>query len=72
MRTTVAIGLVLVVAGAVAMVLQLTGVFTETVGLDLGLVELEASREQRLPWLPWAALAAVLLGVFLMVSGRRG
>jgi hypothetical protein len=72
MRTTVAIGLVLVIAGALAMVLQLTGAFTETVGIDLGPVELEASREQRLPWLPWAAGAAVLVGVFLMVSGRRG
>lgn len=71
MRTTVAIGLVLVVAGALAMVLQLTGAFGETVGVNLGAVELEAHREQELPWLPWAAGASVLVGLVLMVSGRR-
>ncbi len=72
MRTAMAIGLVLVVAGALAMVMQLTGVFSETVGLDLGVVELEASRERSLPWLPWAAGAAILVGIVLMVSGRKG
>jgi hypothetical protein len=72
MRPVVAIGLVLVLAGALTMLLQLTGAFTETVGVDLGPVELEASRERSLPWLPWAAGAAVLVGLVLMLSGRRG
>ncbi len=71
MRTTVAIGLVLIVAGALAMVLQLAGVFVETASIELGQLELEASRQQSLPWLPWAAGGAVLVGLVLVVTGRQ-
>ena len=72
MRTTVAIGLILVVVGALAMILQLAGVFGESASLQIGELELEASREPQLQWLPWAAGASVLVGVVLMISGRRG
>ena len=72
MRTTVAIGLVLVIAGALAMILQLAGVFGESASLAIGELEIEASREPDLAWLPWVAGVAVLVGVVLMVTGRRG
>ena len=72
MRTTVAIGLMLVIAGALAMVLQLAGVFGESASLSIGNLEVEASREPELAWLPWTAGIAVIVGVVLMVSGRRG
>jgi hypothetical protein len=72
MKPIVSLGLVLVIAGAVAMVLQLAGVFSETASLDLGVVELEASRERNLPWLPWVAGGAVIVGAIMMVTGRRG
>jgi hypothetical protein len=72
MRTTVVIGLILVIAGALAMVLQLAGVFGESASLAIGNLEVEASREPDLTWLPWAAGVAVLAGVVMIVSGRRG
>jgi len=70
MKPIVSLGLVLVIAGALAMVLQMAGVFSETASLDLGVVELEASRERNLPWLPWVAGGAIIAGAIMMVTGR--
>lgn len=72
MRTTVAIGLILVVAGALALVLQVAGVFGESASLRLGDFEVEASREPELQWLPWVSGVSIVVGLVLMVSGRRG
>jgi hypothetical protein len=70
MKPIVSLGLVLVIAGAVAMVLQLAGVFSETASVDLGVLEIEASRERDLPWLPWLAGSAIVAGAIMMVTGR--
>jgi len=72
MRTTVALGFVLVIAGAAALILHMTGAFDETASLALGELELEASRERPLPWLPWTAGGAIVVGALLMLGGRRG
>ena len=72
MRTTVAIGFVLVIAGAAALILYMTGVFDETASLAIGELAVEASRERSMPWLPWSAGGAIVLGAVLMVTGRRG
>ena len=71
MRPYVTLGLVLIIAGAVALILQVAGVFNETAGIDLGIAEVEVERERRLPWLPWVAGSAILIGLFLMITGRR-
>ena len=70
MKPIVTLGLVLVIAGALAMVLQMAGVFSETASVDLGVLEVEASRERNLPWLPWVAGSAILVGAIMMVTGR--
>jgi hypothetical protein len=72
MRTTVAIGFVLVIAGAAALILYMTGAFDESASLAIGQLELEASRERSMPWLPWASGGAIIAGALLMVTGRRG
>lgn len=71
MRTTTAIGFALVIAGAAALVLYLTGAFDESASLAIGELELEASREPNLPWLPWAAGGGIVVGALLMATGRR-
>jgi hypothetical protein len=68
MRPTVTLGLVLVILGALVLILQLAGVFTETL-VEVGPLEVE--RERPLPWLPWVAGLTILIGAFLMVAGRR-
>lgn len=68
MRPIVTLGLVLVIVGALALVLQVAGVFTEEV-VAIGDVSVE--REASLPWLPWAAGMAILAGAIMMVAGRR-
>ena len=72
MRTTVAIGFVLVIAGAAALILYMTGVFDESASVAIGQLELEASRERSMPWLPWTAGGAIIAGALLLVTGRRG
>jgi hypothetical protein len=71
MRPTVTLGLVLVILGAVVLILQLAGVFTESAGVDFGVAQIEVERERQLPWLPWVAGGAILVGAILMLTGRR-
>lgn len=71
MRTTVAIGFILVIAGAAALILHMTGAFDESARLAIGELEVEASRERPLPWLPWASGGAIVVGAVLMATGRR-
>lgn len=71
MRPMATLGLILIIAGAAALILQLTGVFNERAGVDLGILEVEVQRERSLPWLPWVAGGGILVGIFLLVSGRR-
>lgn len=71
MRPVVMLGLVLVIAGAAALIMQLTGAFNETAAVDFGVAQIEVQRERPLPWLPWVAGAAILAGAFMMLSGRR-
>jgi hypothetical protein len=72
MRTTVAIGFILVIAGAVALILYMTGVFDQSASVAIGELELEASRERTMPWLPWTAAGAIVVGAVVLVTGRRG
>jgi hypothetical protein len=71
MRPQAVLGLVLVLGGALVLILQLAGVFTESAGIDLGVAQIEVERERPLPWLPWVAGSAILIGAFLMLTGRR-
>jgi hypothetical protein len=71
MRPPVILGLVLVLFGALALILQAAGVFTESAGVDFGIAQIEVERERSLPWLPWAAGSAILAGAVLMLFGRR-
>lgn len=71
MRPLPLVGLILVIAGAAALVLQLAGVFSDSAGLDLGPVEVEVSKERSLPWLPWTAGGAIVIGLALLASKRQ-
>jgi hypothetical protein len=71
MRPQATLGLVLVIAGALVLILQLAGVFTESAGIDFGVAQIEVERERSLPWLPWVAGSAILVGAFLMLAGRQ-
>jgi len=68
MRQLPTLGLVLIVLGALALILQLAGVFTQTI-IDVGPLQVE--QERQLPWLPWVAGGAIVMGIVLMAGGRR-
>jgi hypothetical protein len=68
MRPMPTLGLVLVILGALALILQVAGVFSETL---IAIGPLEVEQERSLPWLPWVAGGAILIGIVMMVSGRR-
>lgn len=71
MKTTMVVGLVLVLAGITLFVLQASGVFVERAGIDIAGVELGVAAERDLPWLPWVAGGSALVGAVLMLSSRR-
>ena len=71
MRPTSMLGIVLVLGGIVLVALQLSGVFVDRAALDLGVVEVGVESSRSLPWLPWVAGGAVLVGAALVVMGRR-
>jgi hypothetical protein len=71
MRPQTTLGLVLVLAGVLLVVLQLSGVFVDRAAVDIGGVELGVESSRSLPWLPWAAGGSVLAGALLMVTARR-
>jgi hypothetical protein len=71
MRSNSVLGLVLVLAGVLLIVLYLSGVFTETAGVDLGIVDVEVETQRNLPWLPWVAGGGVVVGALLMITGRK-
>jgi hypothetical protein len=71
MRPQSVLGLVLVLVGVTLVVLQLSGVFVERAGVEIGGVELGVESERSLPWLPWVAGVSVLAGALLMVTSRK-
>jgi hypothetical protein len=71
MRPAVTLGLVLIILGALALILQAAGVFTESAGIDFGIAQVEVERDRPLPWLPWVAGSAMVVGAVLMLFGRR-
>jgi hypothetical protein len=71
MRPQSTLGLVLVLAGVLLVVLQLSGVFVDRAAVDIGGVELGVESSRSLPWLPWVAGGSVLAGAALMATARR-
>jgi len=71
MRPLMTLGLVLVLAGITLYVLQLTGVFVDRASVDVGGLELGVETTRSLPWLPWVAGGAVLVGAVLMLTSRK-
>ena len=65
------LGLVLVLAGVTLVVLQLSGVFVDRAGLEIGDLAIGVQAERSLPWLPWAAGGGVLAGALLMITARK-
>jgi hypothetical protein len=71
MKPQAVLGLVLVLAGVVLIVLQLSGVFVDRAGLEIGDLEIGVQAERSLPWLPWVAGGGILAGALLMITGRK-
>ena len=71
MKTTMLVGLVLVLLGVVLFVLQASGVFVERAGIDVGGVGLAVEAQRDLPWLPWVAGGSAVVGVLMMLMSRR-
>jgi hypothetical protein len=71
MNAVKVIGIVLIVAGAVALA---TGSFSytkETHGAKLGPIELSVKEKEQVNIPVWAGVGAIVLGVVLLVAGGR-
>jgi hypothetical protein len=71
MKSTMIVGLVLILAGILLFVLQASGVFVDRAGIEIAGVELGVEAERDLPWLPWVAGGSAALGAVLMLTSRR-
>jgi len=71
MKPQAVLGLVLVLAGITLIVLDLSGVFVDRAGLQIGELEVGVEAERSLPWLPWVAGGGMLVGALLMVTARK-
>lgn len=71
MKPQAVLGLVLVLAGITLIVLDLSGVFVDRAGLQIGDLEVGVQAERSLPWLPWVAGGGIVVGALLMVTGRK-
>ena len=71
MKPQAGLGLVLVLAGVTLIALQLSGVFVDRAGLEIGDLAVGVQSERSLPWLPWVAGGGILAGALLMITARR-
>ncbi|HKI81400.1 MAG TPA: DUF3185 domain-containing protein [Pseudodesulfovibrio sp.] len=71
MRVPTIIGIILIVAGVVALAFKGIRYKTMDTVIDAGPVKVQAEREKTLPLEPIAGIAAVLGGVVLVGLGRR-
>ena len=71
MKTTMLVGLVLVLAGIVLFVLQASGVFVDRAGIEIGDLEVGVETATNPAWLPWVAGGSAALGAVLMLTSRR-
>ena len=71
MKTTMMVGLVLVLVGIALFVLQAAGVFVDRAGIEIGDVELGVETVSNPAWLPWVAGGSAALGAVLMLTSRR-
>jgi hypothetical protein len=71
MKPVTVVGIILIVLGIIALAYQgITYTTTEKV-VDLGPLKVEAQREKTVPLPPIAGAAAVVVGVILVLVGRR-
>ena len=71
MKTSMLVGLVLVLAGITLFVLQAAGVFVDRAGIEIGDLEVGVEAARNPAWLPWVAGGSALVGAVLMLSSRR-
>jgi uncharacterized membrane protein YidH (DUF202 family) len=72
MKPLTVIGVILIVVGIVALAYQGISYTTSEKVVDLGPLKVEAKREKTIPLSPVAGVAALVVGVVLVVvSGRR-
>lgn len=69
-KTTMIVGLGLVLAGIGLFVLQASGVFVERAAIDIAGAELGVEAQRNLPWLPWVAGGSAVVGSVLQ-HGQR-
>ncbi len=71
MKTSMIVGLVLVLVGIALFVMQASGVFVDRAGIQVGDVELGVETATNPQWLPWIAGGSAGLGAVLMLMSRR-
>ena len=71
MKPQAVLGLALVLVGVTLFVLQLSGVFVDRAGIEIGDLQLGVQAERSLPWLPWVAGGGIVAGALLMITARR-
>ena len=71
MKTSMIVGLVLVLVGIALFVMQASGVFVDRAGIQIGDVELGVETATNPQWLPWVAGGSAGLGAVLMLMSRR-
>ena len=71
MKTSMIVGLVLVLVGIALFVMQASGVFVDRAGIQVGDVELGVETATNPQWLPWVAGGSAGLGAVLMLMSRR-
>ena len=71
MRPLVLIGLVLVVLGIIALAIRSITYFTTERVADVGFFRIEVSRPHTIVFNPFVGIAALAVGVVLVLVGRR-
>jgi uncharacterized membrane protein YidH (DUF202 family) len=71
MKPLTVIGVILIVVGLVALAYQGITYTTSEKVVDLGPVKVEAKREKTIPLPPYAGVAAVVVGLVLVVVSVR-
>ncbi len=71
MRTSVVIGLLLIVLGVVALSYHSITFFTQERVVDAGFFKLDVSKPHTIILHPIVGIVAVIAGLLLIVSGRR-
>jgi hypothetical protein len=71
MKATAWIGAILIALGAVALVYKGFNYKTEDTVLQIGNVKATAEKDNRVPIPAWAGVAAIVVGVLVLVAGRK-